>query len=226
MKNESIVVVGTAASILNKKNGSKIDAFDRVIKSARILNYAGYEDYVGKKTDTVWLKYRFLPDITEVYKTFHGDILFLHEEFDTYYDGVRNCSYLYKDEFFFTRFYIDYCFERLKTVRNIKINSYISEKVYYKTCAELKFYDVNSQYEKQKLHVQKGAIPSAGIRVLYFLTKVLNLRGICVTGFDFFKTRNYWDPDPYKGALPNCHVHHKELIFYKTLLKQNIIYEL
>jgi hypothetical protein len=226
MKSKSIIVVGTAASILNKKNGSKIDNFDCVIKSARILNYSGYEDYVGMRADTIWLKYRFLPHITEINRPFQGDILFLHEDIDTYYDGFQNCSYLYKDEFFFNRFYIDYCFERLRENYNIKVNNFISEKIYYKTCADLKFYDVNSQYEKQKLQVPKGAIPSAGIRVLYFLTKILNLRNICVTGFNFFKTRNYWDPDPYKSALPNCHVHFKELIFYKSLLKQGIIYEL
>lgn len=49
---ESILIVGNSCEILNKKLGEKIDKFNSVVRVGK-YNLAGFERYVGNKTDIV-----------------------------------------------------------------------------------------------------------------------------------------------------------------------------
>ena len=53
MNNQGIILVGNGISILNKKNGSKIDSFKNIVRF-NSFKIKGYEEYTGEKT-SIWV---------------------------------------------------------------------------------------------------------------------------------------------------------------------------
>lgn len=55
-----IILISNSPNVLNKQLGKEIDSFDKVVRFNK-FETAGYEDYVGKKTD--WVSYRACDDV-------------------------------------------------------------------------------------------------------------------------------------------------------------------
>lgn len=66
----NVIVVGNAASLLDKRNGALIDSFDVVVRLNKYV-IKGYEEHVGKKTDVYcskWLNMSYNIDSVSNYK--------------------------------------------------------------------------------------------------------------------------------------------------------------
>ena len=92
------IIVGNSSNILESKNGTLIDSFDKIIRLGQFV-ISGYEDQVGTRTDiciTRWGKYT---KITSTDRQQIGDVWFPHPEppnkfSDRYYSGAEHACNL------------------------------------------------------------------------------------------------------------------------------------
>lgn len=215
--NNHIIVVGTGRSVLDQKNGSIIDSFNHVYRSARSMMHQGYEEYVGSKTDTIWIKDLYFGDLLSISK-FNGNVLIITIDFDHYKEcgTTYNCHNAF--DYIKSPYHRNFCLQKAINYHNLKNITHISQKNFFKMCVNLNFNNVYT-------HNFVSSIPTAGITLLYYLVEVERKENICVTGFDFFKTNNYFSPSSHK-IIAKRHKIWAEQLYYNNLLKEGKIYEL
>lgn len=227
----NIIIVGTSQGLLDKEYGHKIDSFNKVYRSVNSLFFLNsYQKHVGKKTSCVWTNRSSLKEIASASQCFYTtcnaffkELLVLNDNFD-FYKELNIYNTLSIDE---PREYYDLHLQNINKInyehcpskKNI-ITSYITKKYTYQCCLDIGFY--KNIDTKNKLFFR----PTAGMLVIYFLSTVLNIPNICVTGFDFFKRRNFWQKKTTLGHIARGHMPYAEIAYYNKLIKEKKIYEL
>jgi hypothetical protein len=231
MNCNNIIIVGNAASLLSRQNGHKINTFDCVVRMGNCIT-AGYEKYVGEKTDIYRASWdRLLHNVNktciyrpiEVSFDFHT-LLFLENHPDNFFENVsslllKNNMKLFKKSFFAEISFPEHIFFKK------------NERVTHERCLEyfVKKYNITNidymdPYIRAQVFIQVNkpakqnmVLPSSGILTLaHFLNKYPN-DIITITGFDGFTSRYYWR---------NCetyfegHSSYREKMYIKKLLKE------
>jgi hypothetical protein len=209
------IIVGTAASLLKKKAGNIIDSFDYIIRPITSLLAKGYDIYTGIKTNMFWVSFQSLDLLSLIPE--QTNLLYLFSSDDEYTEFFPLCntvpSLITKN-----RYYLDLAYEGV----NKKINKqyFITNKISCQVNAELGFKHPHTVYDDQKGRVSA----TSGINTIYYVLNYMNFDQIYVTGFDFYKTGFYWQPDVKKVSMRPFP--YKEMIFYNKLIQDKKIYEL
>lgn len=159
-----VVIVGNAASLLQKENGELIDSFDRVVRLNK-FKINSFERHVGSKTDiycSKWLNMSYNVDQLKTIKT-----LWLPYPQPPHWWISRGR--------FFEKSRIET--EELALKYNIS-PIYLSKK----------------GTEEMDCIFEKGWQPSTGLICLKIATEQFPNDEIYYTGFDAFSTGWYWEP--------------------------------
>ena len=234
MSCKNTIVIGNGGDVLKKHNGHKIDNFDYVVRMGNCAT-RGYEKNVGTKTNLYRVSWDRLiynkkqntePFAPYKYIQIHfnfDELLFLEQEFDTYFEtfsNVTTCSNLLKKSFFTNnsfpdsvfkkymhRYMHDSCLDFFKRKYNVKTHSYIHINDRINA-----FIAVNTPLSKDDI-----IIPSSGIMTLIYILRTRPHDNIFITGFDGFKTRYYWR-DFETFFIGHCG--YREQIFLRKLIKE------
>lgn len=209
------IIVGSAATILNKRNGHIIDTYDYVIRPVTSLVAAGYEEYTGEKTDMYWVTFQYLARLSLIKAPV--DILCAFASDDAYNEFFVNTKTA-PIRTMENRFYHDIIISSNNA--NIKNVYYMPLNTQPLLNVHMKYKHPHTKYAENKLRVSA----TTGITTIFYVLNNFNFSSITVTGFDAYSTGFYWNPvakDVSKRPFP-----YKEHIYYKTLLKEKKIYEL
>lgn len=233
MSCKNIIVVGNAQSILDKKNGQKIDSFDYVVRMGN-CPLKGYEEHVGTKTNMYRASWDRLVHVNKQelrYRPINiqfkfDDLLFLEPHPDEYSETIclGNCprfGKVYNKMFFpyvsfFTpmfstqpqRYLHERCLSFFKDGWDIK-------RVYHTTIADrINAFRLVNEFKPEDKEL---FLPSSGLFTLSHVLLRFANDNIFITGFDGFKTRHYWrDFDAYFTG----HNPFREQIAIKRLIKE------
>lgn len=194
-----VIIVGNAASLLNKTNGKLIDSFDKVIRCNEcIIN--GYEQFTGSKTDILAVPANEILEriINKKGKTSNEDY-------------INNVS-----EIWYTRFpkWVE------KTIKTASLSIYNNKT--FKYISDKDFDYINDIFKG--VHY-----PSTGAVAVYLAITRFTNHKIFITGFDGFQTNHYYSSEETDKEIDNVgKFHHScnEIKYISDLLSNNIIYEL
>jgi len=245
MSYKKIIVIGNGCGIFKKENGHIIDNFDCVVRMGNCC-IKGFEKYVGTKTDIYraqWQNLFFYDNIKEVLcprnQFFPFNTLLLSslnpnsytESIKTIYDfkkiyarydndiGIIN-SILIQLKLFNTyntsqhryhRILHDAFLNYFKHKLSIKNISYITNDILIYAIKALNIPPLSDRY----------VAPSNGIITIFYMLKHYPNSELYITGFDGFKTRNYWTTAV--ETTFNDHNSVREQIILKQLTKHNNI---
>jgi hypothetical protein len=191
-----IVIVGNGESNLDIKNGSAIDKFKTVVRLGSYIT-EGFEEYVGSKTDI----------ISTIYWKLDTDRLKKHKV-------ILNVPLNYQADFLKSEEFID-----------AELSEYTDNIIHLNT------FDDIAGIKDMYLSVMPpfrgiGNINfSLGFKTFYFITKLFPDQRIYATGFDFFKTGWYWDPNHNRNDS-NLHPYIWERLWYTKMVKDGKINEI
>ncbi len=196
MYDNSIIIVGNGEGILRKKNGYKIDMFDKVVRLGRYVT-GGFEEYAGSKTDIISTIYWKLDK-----ERLKQHKVILNVPLNYQHNFIESEDYISK-EFPEYRENIIYL-NKFEDAENIK-QMYLEVMPTFKGIDNVNF--------------------SLGFKTFYFIRKLFPNRKIYVTGFDFFKTGWYWDPTHNRNDS-NMHPYLYERLWYMKMKVKGVINEL
>jgi hypothetical protein len=209
------IIVGSAATLLNKKRGSIIDTYDYVIRPITSLVATGYEEYTGSKTDMYWITFQYLSRLTLLKKP--TDILCAFASDDNYsefYINTKTAPIRTMENRYYYDYIISLCNKNIKNIYYMPLNTQPELNV------KMKYKHPHTTYAENKLRVSA----TTGMATIFHTLKNPVFSSVAVTGFDAYTTGFYWNPVPSdisKRPFP-----YREYIYYKTLLKEKKIYEL
>jgi hypothetical protein len=202
---KKIIVIGGGGSLLEKKNGHKIDSFDYVVRMGE-CKIKGYEAYVGTKTDMFRVAWKnhfcYCNNVVNFVNTelqgFNDILLTEARDSDDYHEVIslvnkksHYAPYLYKD------------------VSSGAVVSYdrttAKSRILFEGCM-LWFLQNHSQvksvyYYDMRMRVQLiaslqrlryGVLPSHGLYTIDYIINTFPNDDIYITGFDGFKHDYYW----------------------------------
>jgi len=230
MSCSNIIVVGNGGCLLKQKNGSIIDSFDCVVRMGN-CSTAGYEQYVGKKTDIYRASWdRLLHNITKSnrYRPIeisfeYNTLLFLEQQHDVYCEVFG--SFLLRNNFkLFSKPY----FSEISFPENIFLKC--NERLTHESCLDffikkhsiknIEYMDIHDRVrvfkEMNDPVTSNMVLPSSGILTLEHILTTRPADNVYITGFDGFTTRYYWrDNETYFDGNSS----YREKLYIKKLLK-------
>lgn len=234
MSCKKIILVGNASSLLQKKNGDKIDSYDYVVRMGN-CTVKNYESYTGTKTDIYRVSWdRLLHNInkTNVFRpivpsfNFHT-LLFLDKEPDTFQEIASAYMMKTNDKLFKKSLFAEISFpEHIFLKRN--------ERITHDKCLDFFVRRHNVQHvEYMDYGVRTNVflsvnappktnmvLPSSGILTLAHILDTRPNDDITITGYDGFATRYYWrDYETYFDG----HSSYREKMYIKQLIKEGRI---
>lgn len=192
----SIIIIGNGEGVLENKNGPLIDSFDTIVRLGRYVT-KGFEDYVGSKTDIISTIYWKL----DIQRLKNNKV-------------ILNVPLRYQESFLEGRKYIDTKYAKYK--KNI---------IYLNNESDVQGLIDAYQEVMPPFKDIKNINFSLGFKTIYFIRKLFPDKKIYTTGFDFFKTGWYWDPNHNRDDS-NMHPYTWERLWYAKMKRLGIINEI
>ena len=198
----SIAVIGNSSNVMMDEIGSEIDRYDVV---CRMNNYqiAGYEKYIGTKTDLYITSLSNTPEITE-------EELSQQSIKSVFVSRPISTKYAYNVALF----------EMLKNYKNVKKYDpvFVSEQSFDEL---YQFLGLTNEDD--------GRNPTSGLTFLYCFLNYIKFKKMYITGFDFFNPNNpngmhyykgdYYDQDEKVGLIEYYHPRNSEIDLFNELIK-------
>jgi hypothetical protein len=229
--NKKIIIVGNSCSLLDIKNGSKIDDFDYVVRMGGFPRIKGYECFVGTKTDMYCMKWFKFFEVEkgisdhcfgakrENFEIEYNDILCLSHDPD-YFTEIAPVFQRYERNSLNRSFYYPIGNRYLHDFA-IHDFSLQNKRWYFFNSIDMQTLVQCLQKQQSNIRYSNGIEPTSGLCVIWYFINRFKDCEITVTGFDGFKTGHYWKPNI--NTFFQSHNGTGEWLFIKSLVKKGAI---
>lgn len=194
--NDSVIIVGNGEGVLSSKNGPLIDSFNTVVRLGSYVT-DGFEDYVGCKTDIISTIYWKLSiDRLKTTKVILNVPIGMQKNFN------KSQEYINTE---FSKYTSNILYLNNKDDIQGLIDMYVDILPPFSGIESINF--------------------SLGFKTFYFIKKLFPGKKIFVTGFDFFKTGWYWNPDHNRDDS-NMHPYTWERLWFAKMKRMGNIHEI
>lgn len=230
---KSLIVVGNSSNVLHKKNGTKIDSFDYVVRMGS-CQINGYEDYVGTKTDlyrSSWDRmFELLQDTLYPVKNniVAKKFLFLEPDYDVFHESIIDANNIALKKLFYKKKFVEHRFYDLlsHSMPERILHDYFLKfiNILYQT-HDVAYMSIHQRIDIFKklnnvLQLKNVFLPSGGLCTLLYVLDTYKDYSIWITGFDGFQTKYYWRSTDVSFKV---HSSLHENLFLKELVKNNLV---
>jgi hypothetical protein len=202
---KKIIIIGGGGSLLQKKNGHKIDTFDYVVRMGD-CKIKGYEEYVGTKTDmfrVAWKNhfcyYKNTVNFIDTELQEFSDVLLTEaRDCDNFYEILTvvnrrsHCApYLYKDISSGAVVSYDRTTSKSRILFERCMFWFLQSHPHVKS---IYYYDMHMRTRllASLQQLRYGVLPSHGLYTIDYIINTFVNDDIYITGFDGFRYDYYW----------------------------------